>query len=444
MTTRASRVVTLAPNAASDDRALGELNTLLDRHCNTGSPDQMGYFLYNVMKTSGVASRIPRTCAFEPAYERDRKTGAQKLRTDKAILLKLWRKTKVHAREAELVLRIKDLNKRISYLEQKTDADGRMRTSVNIAGTETERHTASQTAMDTGGNLHTTPAGHKALFLPDPGYEFFSLDLSGADGWTIACECAVLGDTTMLDDLRFGLKPAQLVALLYQHGSVANTWTRSELKAKLPGIKDPPWLYLACKRVIWGTCYGMGELKMSEQILEDSFDPDGGATPVYVEPKTCRALQTLVHARYPGIRRRQERIRMLLARDGYLEFANGSRRTFFGRKDDNATLREAYGAHPQVVTTWVTSLGWHRLWFDRENRSDGREPIVQPLFLVHDSLIGQWPIVQRDWAIPKLRAWFDNPITIAGTTVTIPYSGHYGPSWAHAGEVDGYPSLGSI
>lgn len=442
--TLAERIVALARTPTPDDRTLGELNTLLDRHLNTDSTDQMRWFLYGLTGQIKYRERIPNTCDFEPIYIKEEGARTESLATDKTTLLKLWRKTRRHNRAAELLLRIKDLCTRMEYAGLQADADGRIRTSINIVGTKTQRHKSSQTAMGTGGNLHTVSSGHKHLFPADPGYHFFSIDLSGADGWTIASECAVLGDTTMLEDMRYGLKPAQLVALLYKHGAAVNTWPRDQIKAALPSIKDPSWLYFACKVTIWATAYGSGHIRISEAIMEESFDPDSGTDPIYVEPKTCAALQALIYARYPGIRRRQDRIRMLLSRDGYLDFANGSRRTFFGSKDDPSTQRDAFAAHPQVITTWATSLAWERLWLDPENRTCDADPIVQPLLLVHDSLAGQFPIDRTDWACAKLRTWFDNPITIAGHTVTIPYSGHYGPTWAHAGGVEGYPAVGAI
>lgn len=439
------RIIALARTTSPDDRCLGELSTLLDRHLNTDSVDQLRYFLYNARKGGGsdLSTRIPCTCSFPPIYIKEDGARTASLATDKTTLLKLWRKSR--DRRAELLLRLSDINTQLStFLNTTLDADGRIRYSLNIVGTKTQRHAAHTSSTGSGYNVHTTPAGHKHLYRADPGYHFFSIDLSGADGWTIGAECAVLGDRTMLDDLNYGLKPAALVALLYKHGADANTWSRDQLKAALPSIKDPPWLYFACKVTIWATAYGSGHVRIAEAILENSFDPDSGEDPVYVEPRVCAALQSLIHARYPGIRRRQDRIKMLLQRDGYLDCANGSRRTVFGRKDDQSILRDCYAHHPQVVTTWVTSLGWERLWLDPENRTGDNDPIVQPLLLVHDSLTGQFPIDRTDWSCAKLRSWFDNPVTIAGTTLTIPYAGHYGPTWAHAGEVAGYEATGAI
>jgi hypothetical protein len=42
---------------------------------------------------------------------------------------------------------------------------------------------------------------------------------------------------------------------------------------------------------------------------------------------------------------------------------------------------------------------------------------------------GQFPIDRTDWAKAKIHQWFNNPLVIAGQTLTIPFEGAYGPSW---------------
>lgn len=419
----AASIVVLARSASLDPAVLGELNTALERHLNTASTLQMRRFLYDAP---------PAGLGLPKQFIKEAGKATTRLSTDTQALLTLWRKTRHPA--LRHCLRLSSLRTQLETLAAPLDVDGRLRCSVNVVGTETGRHTASKTAMGTGYNLHTTAKRHKHLILADDDHWIGSVDLSGADGWTIACECAALGDDRMLRDLRAGIKPAQAVALLYQHGAVVNGWDDDRALAEVPGVKDPPWLYMACKRVIWGTAYGMGEQRMAEQILEDSFDPDSDAEPVWVEPRVCKSLQVLVHTRYPGIRRRQDRIRMLLARDGALTRANGSVRTFFGRKTDHSVLKEAYADHPQVMTTWVTELAWDRMWRDPENHVDETRRRVMPLLLVHDSILAQWRKADIEFALRKVRSWFNNPVTIAGVTVTVPFAGAYGRSWGEETE----------
>ena len=69
------------------------------------------------------------------------------------------------------------------------DSDGRMRCSYNICGTETYRFSSSENAFGSGTNLQNLPKGDESglfpnirkLFIPDPGYTFFDMDLDRAD-----------------------------------------------------------------------------------------------------------------------------------------------------------------------------------------------------------------------------------------------------------------------
>lgn len=418
--TKIERIVQLA-SAEGDlsDQEFGELNVLLDRHCNTASPKLTG-FLYD---------QPPMGWGFPPRYIKEGGKNTKRLARDTGALLSLLRHHP-HDRALELCLQLSDRLTQLKTLHCTLDPDERIRYSCNIAGTETQRHACHKSNTGSGYNLHTTTGSHKHLFLADEGQEMWNLDLSGADGWTIGCECSALGDPTMLNDLRAGLKPAQAVCLIYEHGEAANKWEYPALLDAAKKIDKNGWLYMACKKGIWGTCYGMGDQKLIDVIADESYAETG--TPTFVDVGAIRNMRAAVFARYPGIRRRMAYIDMKLRTTHELVCANGSKRQFLGKPDDHATRKEGYGHHPQVVTTWVTSLAWEKSWYDPENiRPDGHH-IFQPLLLVHDSILAQAPVEHHDWVLQKLPGWFNNPVTIAGTTITIPFGKGFGPTWAHA------------
>jgi DNA polymerase I-like protein with 3'-5' exonuclease and polymerase domains len=56
------------------------------------------------------------------------------------------------------------------------------------------------------------------------------------------------------------------------------------------------------------------------------------------------------------------------------------------------------------------------------------------LHQVHDALIGQFKKEDLVWAKSKIREWFANELTIAGTKITIPFEGNYGDSWGNLKE----------
>jgi len=320
--------------------------------------------------------------------------------------------------------------------------DGRMRCSYNLVGTETGRlncYSSSEPSAvldpkgklkDVGANLTTVTKKLRRLFRADPGCEFFQLDLAGADGWTVAAHSAGFGDTTMIDDYLYGIKPARVIAYMFLHGAESSKMDRAELHKACKYIGSTPdteSLYFTCKRVQHGTNYLLGTKTMANQILKDSFKMTG--TPLYVEPKLCEQLQHLYNLRYKGVKAWQAWVEQELKTKGKLGCASGHVRTFFGRRTAHETLRSATAHEPQANTTYVTNMALLKLWEDPLNRRENGSLIIEPLHQVHDALCGQWPLEQRDFAIDRLKHYFSEPVMIARRSIHIPFEGNYGPSW---------------
>src|SRR5262249_22730307 len=98
-----------------------------DRPLNPRSPKQLKDFFYSSM-------RLPEVWLNQK--------GERKLSTNREALEKL--ETYLHARPIiSCILGIRDLSRQLQVLETDIDADGRFRTSYNIAGTETGRPSSS-------------------------------------------------------------------------------------------------------------------------------------------------------------------------------------------------------------------------------------------------------------------------------------------------------------
>lgn len=82
---------------------------------------------------------------------------------------------------ARYILAMRDLGKKISFLETEVDPDGRMRTSLNIAGTDTGRFSSKFSAFGSGSNLQNVEDRLRAVFKADPGKVFVNVDLEQAD-----------------------------------------------------------------------------------------------------------------------------------------------------------------------------------------------------------------------------------------------------------------------
>jgi uracil-DNA glycosylase family 4 len=344
------------------------------------------------------------------------------------------------------------------------DSDGRIKCSYNLAGTETARLSSAGSIIPSpttppflmpdypefkkmyigdkrkaGGGLVSSVGTNfqnqteiiRVCFRADDGFALWQCDLSGADTWTVACRTADLGDTTLLEDVQEGLKPAKILMLTVEHGNdivLASRSVLKELTAKLKIPKDPDSemakMYAAFKAVVHGSNYELGPEQMSDTV----FIRSKGS--IYVEPAFCQLGQALYFKRYWGIKEWQKWVNQKLKNQGYFICASGFKRTFFGRKNEHSTYREALATEPQANTTWATKLALEKLYYSEWNRTDGFPVFkAEPLHTVHDSAIGQFRLDDPDAGVRLVKRSFDNPVTIGGHRVVIPYDGGWGPNW---------------
>lgn len=406
----------------SDSLTSGQITAisiLCKRSLNLKSPDFKTY-LYETLKLT-------------PQYKKNPDTGQSELTIDYEALLKL---SKLYPgnRVIEVALQLGMLRTRAQMLEIGADPDGRIRCGYNIVGTETGRLTCYTSPTGSGYNLQTIPAenilhgpddplraGMRDLFVADIGRYIFQCDLSGADGWTVAAHLTTLGDPTMFEDYRFGIKPAKVLCYLLRHGadSLAGK-SRAEILEMTKEIEKESWDYFACKIGQHGTSYLMGPDVMAKQVLIQS---EGKMS---LTRKEAQDVQRLFTIRY-RVQLWHEATRRKLAKSPEMVSACGHRRRFFGRPRD--ILGQALAHEPQNNTTYATNLAAHNLWHDPDNRV-GKELRIEPLHQVHDALLGQFKIEDTAWAVGKIKSYFLNPIYIAGIKVTIPFEGNYGTNWA--------------
>ena len=432
----AARAVELLNRGHPSIEDSGELSILTETSLNVESITQMGAFLYTQL---GLPIQ----------YKKEHGKRTNKITTDVLALLTLYGKTKDPT--LKLILKIRALRTRCESLEARTDTDSRIRCGYNLVGTKTGRLSCYESPTGSGFNLQTATKKDRDLFLPDEGYWFFQCDLSGADGWTVAAHCAACGDTTMLDDYRYGLKPAKILGLISMNGRQVLSWPQAKIKEESKAIDQDDWMYFARKRIQHGSNYGMKEHTMSDQILKDSYKLFG--EPVFVPPPVCAMEQCFYYQRYAGVNFWHNKIKQKLKTYGYLISASGHRRDFFARRDEHKTFMEACAEEPQNNTTYATNLALHKLWCDPENQvheCDGSckdylpFPIcecpqhhtlrIQPLHTVHDALCGQFRKDDTAWAISKIKSYFANTLSIAGQDIVIPFEGAYGTSWGNLKE----------
>lgn len=393
------------------------INTRAGKAINVESPKQLTKFLY-------VDQALP---AQHPKKKDGRGYDKTRLTADVDALLKLSA-TNPHPVINEILM-FRKLTKIAQSLNLGLDPDGRMRCSYNVVGTKTGRLSSSKSPTGRGGNLQTITKKLRNLYCADPDHYFFQVDLAGADGWTVAAHCKALGDPTMFDDYIAGIKPARVIGLMFKEGAEVSALDRTTLKArsKYIGDGDTEWLYFTSKRVQHGTNYLLGLSTMQDQIRKDSYKIMG--TPINVDRKTCGRLQELYKLRYKGVKAWQTWVERMVKTNGALPSAAGHIHPFLGRRSDNKTHREACAFEPQINTTYVTNKAILRMWNNPENRRSDGSLRVEPLHQVHDAACGQFRCDDVDFAVGFIKRCFENPITIAGIELTIPFEGGYGTDW---------------
>ncbi len=312
-----------------------------------------------------------------------------------------------------------------------TNDDGRIRCSLNIVGTDSGRFSSAESPAGTGRNLQNITKKIRRFFRADPTKWYAQMDLGGSDGWTVAARCHMLGDFTMWDDYTFGLKPAKILVLILRHGVGVNNWDRSKIKefADALDVDGADYdIYFSCKRVQHGSNYKMGEKTLADIVLRDS---DGV---IHLPPKEAHRFQQLYLSRYIGIPKWWSWVAQRLTKENGIQHASGHFRRFFGRPNDDETLRSALAEEPQGNTTYATKLAIFKLWYDPDNRLPDGSLIIEPLHTVHDSLNVQFDKCRLEFAQHKIPTYFNNPITIGEKTFSIPYDGNYGPCWGECKE----------
>jgi DNA polymerase I-like protein with 3'-5' exonuclease and polymerase domains/uracil-DNA glycosylase len=276
--------------------------------------------------------------------------------------------SKISAREPLLrplirrVLEYRSLGVFLStFVNAALDADGRIRCSFNIAGTETYRFSSSQNAFGSGLNLQNIPTGGedgddlelpniRTYFIPDPGHTFFDIDLSSADLRIVTWES---GCGEMKAMLREGKNPYVEVAKEYYHDS--------SITKKHPRYRD-------FKSLAHGTHY-LGTAKgLAERIGLSVHEID--------------TVQKWYFGKFPEIKSWQEDFKDQVAKRRYIENIFGNRCYVFDRIEGTVYNQMIAWLPQSTVAVLINKI---------YTNVDANLPEVQVLLQVHDSLAGQFP-----------------------------------------------------
>ena len=310
------------------------------------------------------------------------------------------------------ILVLRDFGKKIGVLETKIDADGRLRTSYNIAGTTTGRFSSSFNDFGSGGNLQNVEERLRRVVIPDSGMKFANIDLEQADSRNIGALCYnVLRDGKYLDACESG----DLHTAVARMSRPDLPWCGDQKLDRR--VAEQPYyrhysLRHVCKVLGHGTNYLGSPYEMAKHTK--------------IEQATIKEFQTIYFNTFPAIPRLHSWVEKEIQEKGHLVTPFGRKRWFFGRRDDRDTLKQAVAHLGQSMTADEMNFGMLALW---------RLNIVQILLQVHDSILVQYPEEKEDEIIPKVLAAMRVPLELeGGRQFIVPLEVQVGWNWSKKSE----------
>lgn len=389
-------------------------NAVWDKPLNPASPKQLQEFFYKRM-------RLPEVWLSQK--------GEKKLSTNREALEKL--EVYLHARPIiACILTIRDLAKQLQVFETEIDGDNRFRTSYNVAGTTTGRPSSSENAFGTGGNAQNIAPGLRFVFISDPGYKLVNIDLEQVEARDVGFICGCLfDDWAFLDACESGDLHTNNSRLIWPELGWTSDPKQNRQIADRQFYREFSYRDMAKRgghlSNYVGTAFTASRhLKVPQAIMEEfqaRYCRGRPANPKKGSPEIVPA--------YPSISRYWQWVATELQTVQQLTNLFGRRRHFFGRPNDDATLREAVAFLPQSTTADRMNLGLWRVW--------KYMPQVQLLAQTYDSITFQVPDRFLDEAVAEALLHIQVKLEAPnGRKYTVPGSAAIGWNWGYASETN--------
>lgn len=371
---------------------------LWDKSLNANSPAQLKKLFYEIM-------RFPEHHSITQ--------GQRKVSTNREALEKL--SNYFYAVPlVNIILSLRETTKKLSVLDTEVSPDGRMRTSYNVAGTETGRWSSSSSADGSGTNLQNITPELRRMFIADPGQKLCYLDLEQAE--------------------------SRVVGLL--------VWLRCQDSSYLDACESGD-LHTTTAKLVWPDLAWTGDSGQDRFLADKIFyrhfsyrdmsKRGGHGTNYYGTPRTMARhlkveerlmvdFQKSYFKAFPGISEWHKWVKYELGINQSLTTLLGRKRVFYGRSGDDSTLREAIAYEPQSVVGDILNTALWRVW-QYERR-------VQILGQVHDAIVFQYPDdpYTEQEILSKCLELTRIPITTANRTIVISSECKIGYNWANKSE----------
>lgn len=392
-----------------------------DAPLNPGSPKQLKEFFYERM-------RLPEV------WIRDK--GQRKLSTNIEALEKL--EVYFHARPfVALILACRETAGLLKKIQSPLE-NGRFMFSYNIAGTETGRPSSSKSSTGSGNNIQNLKRDEdleegeisiRKMFVADQGYKLCNIDLEQTESRDVGfLQGTILGDWTYLDACERGDLHTATAKMVWPELRAAEDLLDAEGKLICPA----------------GTTWAGGDGRYDRALANQNFyrhfsyrdmSKRGGHLSNYMGTAwtAARSLKVplpimedfrskYIDQAFPAFAPWWRWVAEQLQTKGVLTTPYGFSRQFFGRADDDATLREAIAFVPQSMTANRMSLGMWRIWKFM--------PEVELLAEVYDSVCFQYKEGTELAVIPKALKLCEVPLVApSGRVMTVPAECKTGFNW---------------
>lgn len=288
------------------------------------------------------------------------------------------------------ILMMRDLAKRISVLRTEVDPDGRIRTSYNIAGTNTGRFSSSESEFGTGTNLQNLEEFIRAILIADKGWKFGKFDakqiqsrIFGAMEWNALADASYL-DACESDDLH------TLVAIM--------TWP------------DVPWTGDPAKDRALAEAKYYRHFSRRDLSKKLGHGSNFEGKPPTLSAQTGVPLNLVIDFQpkyfkaFPVHLKMHEWIDNQIRRTGTLISLDGRKRQFWGRRNDPETLRGAIAFGPQATEAYIVNTGLHNIW-------QRRDALV--MLQDHDANTVMYREEDEERVIPLILKQLEVPMTLA-------------------------------
>lgn len=307
------------------------------------------------------------------------------------------------------ILAIRDLKKKISVLKTGIDADGRIRTSYNIAGTDTGRLSSYASAFGSGTNLQNITGELRSAFVADKGKKIAYIDLEQAESRAVGgIVWNLFQDGGYLDACESGDLHTTVCRLCWDYLPWTNDPKANKALAKQPFYRHFDYRD-AAKRLGHGTNYYGKPPNMARQT--------------HIELGLVAEFQKKYFAAFPGIESWHRWVRNKLLQDGFITTFMGRRRWFFGRRWDEETIRSAIAYEPQSAVADILNRGLFKVW---------KLPQVELLLQVHDAIVFQYDEEKENDIIPLVMKTLQVEVPLLhDRSLIIPTEAFVGWNWAY-------------